>query len=356
MQTNNHTDALISRLTEEHGEQLAINRDAVDKELAADAEAYQGLGIRLLSIGGGLLATFFFLGFVGLVLSQAAEAAMFFGVIVMGGAIWLNKTSTNTILDTVLISSYLASYGMIAYGMVQLHVDANPIATVLLILAVITCVITSGYMLNFFSVLVASGSLFALVLINDAYEITHLLTLLLAWSYAWLCLQETALIAQNPPLSARYMALRNGLLFSFIAILAYLGVADFRSGSLQDNYISGIIIIAVTAFVLYAIVQALALRAKDKLIVYVLGGLVLASAVFAPAICGALLIVFLSFHTGHRTGIATGLVALVYFTGQYYYDLSYTLLIKSEIMMASGALFLLAWFILKKQLKRYEQN
>ncbi|TFF38197.1 DUF4401 domain-containing protein [Mucilaginibacter psychrotolerans] len=356
MQTNNHTDGLIERLSELHGEELAINREAIDKELAADAEAYQGLGIKLLSIGGGLLATFFFLGFVGLVLTQASEASIFVGLLIMAGAIWLNKTSTNTILDTVLISSYLASFGMIAFGMVQLHVDANAIATVLLILAVITCVVTSGYMHNFFSVLVASGCLFAFVLINDAYEITHLLTLLLAWSYAWMCLNETDLIAQNPQLNARYMALRNGLLFSFIAILAYLGVADFRSSSLQDNFISGLIIIAVTAFVLYAIVRALALRAKDKLMVYVLGGILLASTVFAPAICGALLIVFLSFHTGHRTGIAAGLVALVYFTGQYYYDLSYTLLIKSEIMMASGALFFLAWFILKKQLKRYEQN
>ena len=79
-------------------------------------------------------------------------------------------------------------------------------------------------------------------------------------------------------------------------------------------------------------------------------------AVFSPATCGALLILLISFHTGHRLGLILGVVGVIYFVGQFYYNLHYTLLIKSMIMFGTGTMFLAAWLILKKTLKRYEQG
>jgi hypothetical protein len=357
METNSKLEELIQNLSTEYDGQLAINREAIDKELAADANTYQGLGIKLLSITGGLLAAGFFLGFVGMSLMSQPSLAIFFGLLVMGGAIALNKTSANTVLDTVLISSYLASYAMIGFGLSQMHTNDNFLASVLLVLAIATPIITSGYMLNFFSVLIASGCLFSFVFINNAYQSTHLYTLLFAISYAWLSLSEAELIAQNRRVNTRYMALRNGTLFSFVGLLFYLGVNEMHERELSNGYLSGIIIICVTGVLLYHVITSLAIaETKSKVLIYVMSGLVLLSTVFAPSVCGALLIVLLSFQTGHRTGFIVGIMALVYFTGQYYYDLEYTLLVKSEMMMASGAIFLAAWFILKKQLKHYEQN
>jgi len=69
-----------------------------------------------------------------------------------------------------------------------------------------------------------------------------------------------------------------------------------------------------------------------------------------------LLILLLSFHTGHRVGLITGFLALLYFVSLYYYNMHFSLLIKSGIMVATGMLFLTAWFIFKNTLKRYEQN
>ncbi|MEO7213492.1 DUF4401 domain-containing protein [Mucilaginibacter sp.] len=357
METNSKVDTLLQTVSEEYDWDLSIHREAIEKELTADESSYQGLGIKLLSIAGGLLAAGFFLGFVGITLMSVPALAIFIGLLVMGCAIVLNKTSTNTVLDTLLISSYLASYAMVGFGMSQMRMDSNIIATALLLLAIITPVITSGYMLNFFSVLVASACLFSFVFINDSYETVHVYTLLFAAGYAWLSLSETELIAQNPPLNTRYMALRNGFLFAFIGLLCYLGIRELHDRDLNDGYLSGGIIILITGFVLYQVVDSLALtEVKSKALIYLMGGLMMLSAVFAPAICGALLIIFLSHHTGHRTGLIVGVIALIYFTSQYYYDLDYTLLLKSELMMASGAIFLSAWFILKKQLKRYEQN
>lgn len=356
METNNKVGLLLQAISEAYNWEVPINSEAIEKELAVDEKAYQGLGIKLLSIAGGLLAATFFLGFVWMSLMSTPGAGLFLGLLVMGGAIALNKISTNTVLDTLLISSYLASYAMIGFALSKMRVDSNMIATALLLLAVVTTLITSGYMLNFFSVLVASASSFSFIFINDTYETVHIYTLLFAAGYAWLSLTEAELIAQNRALNTRYMPLRNGMLFAFVGLLCYLGVSAFRSGKFEDGYLSGAIIILVTLFVMYQVVATLAIEAKSKSLIYIIGVLVMLSAVFAPAICGALLIVFLSFHTGHRTGLTVGIAALIYFTGQYYYDLNYTLLVKSELMMASGAILLAAWFILKKQLKRYEQN
>jgi hypothetical protein len=356
METNNNVDALLQSLTAEYGEELTTDGDAINNEMAAEAETYKGLGIKILSIVGGILATGFFLVFVSMCLTQIPGVAIFVGLLIMAGAIGLNKTSNSTILDTALIASYLASYAMILYGLSRLHTDDNLVAAVLLALAVITMVITSGYMLNFFSVLIAAGCLFSFVNINNAYQFIHVLTAGFAIIYAWLCLSEAQIVSKNPPVNTRYMALRNGALFSFTALLAYLGIGDMHSRYFDNGYISATIIIAVTAFLLHHVVKNNITDSKNRLLAYILGGMALLSTIFAPAICGALLIVLLSFQTGHRTGMVVGVTGLVYFTGQYYYDLHYTLLVKSEMMMASGLIFLLAWFILKKQLKRYEQN
>ena len=356
METNDNVDALLQSLSSDYGGEITIDRESIDKEFAAEAATYKGLGIKMLSIAGGLLGTGFFLGFVGMSLTQIPGVAIIAGLFIMGGAIALNKASTSTILDTTLIASYLASYGMILYGLSRLHTADNMAAGILLALAVITVFITRGYMLNFFSVLIAAGCLFSFVIINDAYQFIHVLTAGFAIGYAWLCLSEPEFIANNPPVNNRYMALRNGALFSFTALLGYLGISDMHSRYFDNGYISAIIIIAVTVFLLHRVVTNTIANWEKRLLAYILGSLALLSTIFAPAICGALLIVLLSFQTGHRTGLVVGIATLVCFTGQYYYDLHYTLLVKSEMMMASGFIFLLAWFILKKQLKYYEQN
>ena len=85
--------------------------------------------------------------------------------------------------------------------------------------------------------------------------------------------------------------------------------------------------------------------------IYALSLLTLLTTILAPAISGSLLIVLLAFKVNYRTGFVMGLIALVYGIGQYYYDLQFTLLVKSIMLMASGALFLLFYFYLKNKVK-----
>jgi len=67
-----------------------------------------------------------------------------------------------------------------------------------------------------------------------------------------------------------------------------------------------------------------------------------------PAISASMLIILLCFWVNYRSGYIIGIMALCYFICQFYYDLSFTLLVKSELLFASGILFGLVYFSVQK--------
>lgn len=357
MQTTEKITELLANISEQQGNDEAIDREGIIKELAADAAAYQGLAITLLSIVGGILGTLFLLGFVALAIANSAGATFIAGIVLIGGAVWLNKTSARTIVDTASVTAFLAGFGMALYGMLQLNMDDQLINIILMVLCLATITITSGMLLNFFSVLIFYVATFSLIYIWHAYQMIHVLTAVTAIGYTYLCLFEPELIAGKPEVARRYMAIRNGVLFSFVALMGYFISWRLHSSQLDNEYVSAIVIVVIAGFLLHYIINVMGINTtRGRFTAYLVGAMVLLPGVLAPAIAGALLIIILSHHTGHRLGLLVGIAGLLYAIGQYYYDLRLTLLVKSEIMMASGAVFLAAWFILKNQLKRYEQN
>ncbi|MEX0362988.1 MAG: DUF4401 domain-containing protein, partial [Allomuricauda sp.] len=91
---------------------------------------------------------------------------------------------------------------------------------------------------------------------------------------------------------------------------------------------------------------------NTKTLIYVLSVAVLLPAVMAPAISGAVLIILLSYKINYKTGLAIGIIALIYFVSQYYYDLNLTLLTKSIILFSSGMVFLLFYLFTLKMTKK----
>lgn len=340
-----------------NAEPLVFNEDEIEKELIKEAMAYKGIGIKVLSIAGGLLGTFFFLGFVFMLAHNSGIFMLVFGLISIIAAIYIDRSKGGMMLDAACIGIYLIGYVMLGFGLDNLRFNESMMSIVFLAVAVITPLFTSGFMLNFFSVLMINGCLFSLIDINKAYQLNQLLLGLVALSYTLICFNEHWLIARSPKFNIRYSAWSNGLLVSFIALLLYRAVGLGSAKYISYEWISSAMIIGIFFFVLHELIDALSIdQLRSRVLIYLVSLIVLLPAVFAPAICGALLILAVSFHIGHRTGLVAAAIALIYFVGQYYYDLQYTLLEKSMIMFVSGVLFLTAWFILKKQLKRYEQN
>ncbi len=351
------TNQLLQDINAVNSEPVIFNVDEINKELVKDAVVYKGLGIKLLSIAGGLLGAGFFMGFIFMIASGSEGTLAAAGIIAIAAAVYVDHKVRNTIMDAACIGTYLAGFAMFGHGAGHFIHTESVLPIIFMCIALITIVCTTGFMLTFISTLIITSCLIILININHAFQIIPFLTGILAILYTLSCIFEARLLTYSAQINVRYVPLRNGLLFSFVAMLFYLSIDMTPSGYLISEWISSVMIICTFLFVLNYLIGLLKItNTYTKLLIYSLSLIVLVPAIYAPAICGALLIMSVSFHIGHRTGLVIGCLCLLYFVGQYYYTLHYTLLQKSIIMFATGALFLTAWFVLKKQLKRYEQN
>lgn len=317
MPLNPNTESIIEKLQAEHNGTIVFEEEPMEEALAIEAEKYQGLGIKALSVVGGFLASSFFIGFVAMILSNWSVALLVSGLLMIAGTVLIDRVSKSVIMDTISISAYLSANLMVGMAVYQLTKSDNITSVVLLAISLIIPFLTSSYMLNFLSVLMIHGCLFTLLNVNDGKELIHLFLLLPAAGFTLLSLYEPRLLTSSAAVNIRFNPWRTGMLLSLMASLCYS--ASLLFGGINSHL---------------SWVQVLALP-----------------------IWGSLLIIFVSFHTGHKTGLVAGIMLLIYAVGQYYYNLHFTLLVKSYMMLGTGIVFLIAWFIFKKKLKQeHEQD
>ena len=121
-------------------------------------------------------------------------------------------------------------------------------------------------------------------------------------------------------------------------------------------WLSSLVIIAAIMYVIYILLALFKMPpGKEKTIIYALSFVLLLSTAMSPAISGALLIILLAFMVNHKTGFAVGIISFIYFVSQYYYDLGYTLLVKSVLMFSTGILFMLIYLFTYKKLHTNEK-
>jgi uncharacterized membrane protein len=107
----------------------------------------------------------------------------------------------------------------------------------------------------------------------------------------------------------------------------------------------------------FLILPQLDVHEKNKRIsITVLVALIVLPTLLSPAIVGILLLLLLSFRSGDRWIWILSLVSLIVFMSEYYYDLDYTLLTKSYILMGTGAGFLLLYFFTRKKWLAHEME
>jgi Domain of unknown function (DUF4401) len=192
-----------------------------------------------------------------------------------------------------------------------------------------------------------TGGLF---IINYDFVFIQFYTALLVFALTYFMLQEAKIITLHPKLAKLYEPIRIGLIVCLLATLCMLVMEKNRhiiaeGHNLMNVLLASITLILVVLYTISTILPVLEItKQAQKNAIYAISSLLLLLTLFAPSISGALLIVLLSFRVNYKTGLAFGIVAFIYFTGQYYYDLSFSLLEKSLILLATGCVFLLFYF------------
>ncbi len=324
-----------------------------------DNSTRAGLAIKVLSIFGGLVATFALLGFLILAGLQDSEHGMLtVGSAFIVGAVLLNTRYDSLTLGTVSISAYLIGYLLLSFGLFQLRLDENSISIFFILVALLTLGITQNYLLSFIALLIINACL--LVLLDGNYDLLHVYVALLSFLLTFVMLSESRLIKLNKIFSRLYAPLRIALIFIFLGNLALLGKKHiFSTDHVHTSLPIWVPSLLIMAAILYTLTKILKILQVKELVlqagVYSMVVLFLIPTLYSPAISGAALVMLLSFMVNYKTGLVLGIVALLYYIGQYYYDLSFTLLTKSIILMISGALMLLIYFFTQKQLSHHEK-
>lgn len=337
-------------------------RNTESKPLEFDEEAIiaayrkyddnHSLPIKILSVFGGILASLAFLGFLFIAgLYDSDLALLIIGGIFIAGSIWINKVYDRIIFDTVSVSSFIIGFMLLGLGCGQLKINENIICVIFIIIALGSLSIVQNFILSFISILIISGSILALLLLNNGYELIHIYVSALAVSTTYFFLKEAGIILTNQAFSKLYNPVKTGLVFSFLSGLVFLGKRGILPVSPDYIWLSSVVIISVIVYLVSILLDVLNITGtRNKAGIYIFSTLVLLPTALSPAISGAILIMLLSFLVNYKTGLVLGIVSFIYFVSQYYYDLNFTLLTKSILLFSTGVLFIAIYLLTFKKL------
>ena len=343
-------DALLQDLRATRNQSLQWDEEAITREYQ-QGSAHQSLAIKVLSVLGGIFATLVFLGFVFVSgLFNSAIAVIALGGICYLAAIWLARAEGRIVFDALSVSLMLIGLFLIGLKSSAAGMSTSQLCLLYIALALAALVIGRNYTVSFTAVLIVHGSILALIFVHDRYDWIHVYVSVLAIVVTFLMIGEGSFVARPQVISRLYNPVRTALIFAFLSALILVGKKGLVDLSPNLIWISALCFIALIVFLFTTLFDLLDIREtrwKIGIVVFVV--LTLLPTVISPAISGALLVVLLSFAVHHRTGFVTGIAFFLYFVGQFYYDLSFTLLVKSGLLFATGLVFLfLYWFTARK--------
>ncbi|GAB3414350.1 DUF4401 domain-containing protein [Niabella aquatica] len=356
MRNKDHIEELLDYLQTTQEKELRYNKEAIESAYQKSNDD-QSLIIKILSVLGGLLASLALLGFLFIAgLYRSNPGLLIFGALCIVGAVWINKKHDKIIIDTLSVSFFIIGFILLGLGMGGLKITGTTISIAFILIAFLSLSIVPHYILSFLAVLIINGSILTLIILNKAYDLIHIYVAALALAVAYLFLKESKIITAGKALARLYAPARAGLILSFLAGLVFLGKKDLVPVSPDYIWLSSVIIIAAILYLIFILFSMLNItRAQHKTVIYIFAVLILLPSALSPAIPGAVLIILLGFLVNYTTGFVLGIIAFIYFIAQYYYDLHFTLLTKSVLLLLTGVFFISLYLFTHKKLTTNEK-
>lgn len=345
--------AIIQDIQAAEGPGFVVQQEAI---LAAYHKAHShkpGIAIKVLTILGGILATIAFIGFLLVAGLYNSSAGLFLtGVVLIAGAVLVSRFYDILIFDSMAVAAFITGLLLLSMGLDGWQVEENIICLILLITGIAVMAIHQNYMISFLAALTVHGAIIALIVLYRYYNLLHVYIAVAILLFTLFMLAEARLLRAGKKTARLYEPLRLALIVALLTTLVLVGKQGLLAKpSLHFNLVSAIAAIAAILYLAPRILTRLAVQgttSRTGICIAIL--LVLAPTAYAPAIPGALLIALLCFWVNYKTGVVLGIVALVYFIAQYYYDLQFTLLVKSLLLLSSGILFILFYVFTHKTL------
>ncbi len=327
-------------------------------------EQKHNLTIRVVSIIGGILTAFFFLGFLALTRVLRSETSyLLVGSLLIIATLAVSRLVIKSFLDAMNITLYVAGCVLVAFGFGN-HI--NIFFITLIGISILTFLLSRGFILPFLSVITFIISLFG--------EITHLFSSSYPLEIAAVPVMAAFLLTNlfeikiygllNNRLSrfghslSKYMPFHYGLFTSCLVLMGGLSI-EFLILGVNHLAIFSILSVFMWMGILVMVQRIMKVMQVDNPIrqtgIYILCLIICLPTVSAPYLSGSLLLILICFHYGYKAECAASLLLFIYAVSKYYYDLNLSLLIKSITLFFVGIGFIAAWYFLTQKRIKHEK-
>jgi len=352
---------LINQFKETEGESFTINEQAIIAETVEQAANKTTVSITVLSILGGAFASLAFIAFLLVAgLYDSEEGLLFFGLLLIGGSVWLNKVHNKIIIDTVSVSAFIAGFCMVGFSLTEMDIDERMVCLILMVSAMSILAINQSFLLSLLSFGIVFGSVIILLYIsNIQYVSIYIYLALLAALLTFISVHESAIITQIRKFSKLYQPLYLALVCTLIVSFETVVLQNryYEEGYINYAWILSAVSILAIIYTLTKILRLYSIKDNNlqKGIIYAAALIMLSPTFYAPAISCGLLIILISYLVNNKVTLAMGVVSFIYSIIQFYYNLGFTLLHKSIILFVTGVLFLLAYILFTNKVKSDEK-
>lgn len=333
--------------------------------MAEAEEALQGTSpatpwyLRVMVGFGAWWAAMFFMGFFSL-LTHSRPAALFFGVVLVVGAILLRRLDRGDFLNQLALAASLSGQLLVVFG-ADVH-GTTAIALLVLLMQIVLISFYTDQTHRLLSTLVAVGAIEALFFDWKWIHGSALLAGVLGIVSIRLWLKETAFVGLGLERVMRPIAY--GLVIAMFALLLpsifppLLDAHNPLSLHMRYLWLSTALLGAGLLYLVHVLVRERGLPPFGAFALSAYGAVLLLTwpAQRAPGLIGALIVLLLGFRRGNRLLMGIALLFLAVFLAAYYYNLSLSLLLKSAALAGSGAVLLALRWVLLKQLPEGETH
>ncbi|MDR2221725.1 MAG: DUF4401 domain-containing protein [Flavobacteriaceae bacterium] len=319
--------------------------------------------ILVLSVIGGILGIASFIAFIALVTeaNQIENLIVFFGIVFLIISFFWSRKAETPSTEGLGISLYVSGGISIVLGIAFSNNPSNNILISLSVLiGLLGILFFKSRIITFLGVLTILISLHCLAVNNELNEAVYILLIFCMYCIIALYIFEVKIRTRSLFLSELYLPIRS-------AIILYTLVSAIICSTLKwvDYYgtdtvtlplilcVSLSIALMYTIYEIFKIVSIQSLLIKIVLFIISLASFILIG-LYYPAFSIGLLVTFWAFKEYDLKGVAKGSVVFLWALGMFYYDLTYTLLIKSILLIGVGSLLLIAFYLIKKGGKVYE--
>ena len=318
-------------------------------------EVVQPWYIRTMVGFGAWLSSLLLIGFVSSMGLAVEGGFSLFGLLFLGGAIYLRKNAANDFAVQSALAAGLAGQALIVIGIMEIIDWDEPKVGFGLVTAInlVLFVVFPDRIYRVLSVLLAVGSLIVLVYLQEWNALVPFFGPLLAAGLIAVTLNGAKLLSGTNAVYLR--PLQSGLMLSAFGCLmaSTVYVLPELGGTFQfypRPWLSTILLGLMFLYVISIAWQDIFADAPPitRYLVFAVVVIVTAGSWLAPGLVLSLIVVVLGAHTSHRTLVGAGIAFLAVFLAAYFYGIQLTMLQKSITLATSGVAVLFArWLLLR---------